>query len=545
MAYTRIVSLFLFCYLFCYKVQAQEILSRVYDSLRINSAFNSEHGYLLYGTIFNNNNTNKGLIMKTNDDGAFVWAKYIADTNYNLSLTKTIQLRSKQFLSLGFAINPVNFDYYSFIIKSDTIGNCVLTKKILPTDSLEIYDFVENDDASITFCGNTYYGNIPVLNMDDKRFALLNTDSNLNFVWAKEYGVQINSGFYSISKNTNDNYIVQGIFNDTTNYQNLSFSNRKDILVASFDSTGNLLWGKRIGNPFFPVLPGYASTVCQPGKILVLNSGEMINAFTTQWYPTQFTTAKDDVILQRLDSAGNELNSQRFGDETYGSQIFSTLALDKGDIIFGAGQFLIKSDSMLQMQWINSMQQANGYSLNFSLEEILKSNNDTGYIGVLPVWKSNIIHSCFFKTDSFGKANCINLPLPFFTQSEIVGSNDITSDLFASAITVLFDSSLQFTTTNQIFTDTIICRTSTSISEMVVSGKISLYPTLVQDKITIETKGNSNWKYCVFDINGVTKIAGLANNNMQEVSCRILSQGMYIVKITNGVKQFHFKIIKL
>lgn len=108
---------------------------------------------------------------------------------------------------------------------------------------------------------------------------------------------------------------------------------------------------------------------------------EKYSTFFNTVVSTQFTNGKDDVILQQLDSMGNELYSTRFGDETYGSQTFNTLTFDERNIVFDAGQFLIKCDSLFQIQWVNSMAQANGYALSYPLEAIIKSNNDTGFIG--------------------------------------------------------------------------------------------------------------------------------------------------------------------
>lgn len=527
-------------------LKGQEIFSKVYDSIRVYDAFKQGIGYLGFGASWNSSKE-FGLILSINDDGNFLWAKKIEDSSCNLTLTKTIQLKNKQFLSIGAAFDPVNFTSYNFIIKTDSMGNVIALKKVMPSDSIGVFDVIESNNGNLTFCGGKNYGIIPPLTINDRRFIVFQSDSNLQLIWGKMYSGKCESGFNAITETINNNFVLQGMFTDTVNYQNVPFNPfRRDIIVATLDEQGNLVWFKRIGNPFFPTIPSYGKGVCKAGKVVAFNNGEILNVFSTQWYPTQFTNGKDDVILQQLDSMGNERYSTRFGDETYGSQTFNTLTFDERNIVFDAGQFLIKCDSLFQMQWVNSMAQANGYSLSYPLEAITKSNSDTGFIGFLPLWKNNNAHLCVFKTDTSGHSNCLNLTVPFFTNPEIVGSDEITNDLFTDSLLVSLDSTIQFSSSSYFTSNSIICNTSTSILDSKLETEIQVQPTLVLKNFYIKINDiTSQWKFKILDLNGNIIMSENIRCNNQSVDLSQFVNGMYIVKVFNEISQLYVKIVKL
>jgi len=527
-------------------LKGQEIFSKVYDSIRVYDAFNLDIGYIAFGASWNSSKE-FGLILSVDDEGNFLWAKNIEDSSSNLTLTKTIRLKNKQFLSIGAAFNPLNFTSYNFIIKTDSIGNVIAIKKIMPSDSIGVFDVIESSNGNLTFCGGINYGNIPPLAINDRRFIVFQSDSNLQLIWGKMYSGKCEAGFNVITETINSNFVLQGMFTDTINYQNVPFNPfRRDIIVATLDKLGNIVWFKRIGNPLFPTIPSYGKGVCQAGKVDVFDNGEILNVFSTQWYPTQFTNGKDDVILQQLDSMGNELYSTRFGDETYGSQTFNTLTFDERNIVFDAGQFLIKCDSLFQIQWVNSMAQANGYALSYPLEAIIKSNNDTGFIGFLPLWKSNSAHLCLFKTDSLGHSNCLNLAVPFFTSPEIVGSDEITNDLITDTLLASLDSTIQFYSSSYFTSNSIICKTSTGKLDSNLEIGIQVQPTLVLENFFIKVSDvTSKWKFEVLNLNGNIIMSENIRCDNQSVDLSQFAKGMYIVKVFNENSQLYVKIVKL
>lgn len=101
------------------------------------------------------------------------------------------------------------------------------------------------------FRGIFYYNNDSLVSQDKLDILILKIDSSGNIIWAKQ-GAGL--GFQSanaITALSNGNIAVTGYYEDTLKIENQWVYRKglRDVFVANFDASGNLLWLRSFGGP--------------------------------------------------------------------------------------------------------------------------------------------------------------------------------------------------------------------------------------------------------------------------------------------------------
>lgn len=146
-------------------------------------------------------------------------------------------------------------------------------------------------------------------------------DSQGNFIWAKTMsGPSAGSG-QAIILDASANIYITGDFGGTVDFDpgpgtfNLTAAGDPDIYVAKLDSSGNLIWAKRMGG----------NSINEIGISITLDGAD--NVYTTGWFqgtsdfdpgPGLFnlvssSSSNTDIFVSKLDSSGNFIWAKSMG----------------------------------------------------------------------------------------------------------------------------------------------------------------------------------------------------------------------------------------
>lgn len=291
-------------------------------------------------------------------------------------------------------IGGTSFDTYGHFIKTDSSGNIFAVGVFYGT-----VDF----DPSVGVYNMTSLGSYDSF--------ICKFDANGNFIWAKQFGGNIENGISTIDFDSSGNIYTCGRFDGSMDFDpststyNLSSSGNYDIFISKLDSSGNFIWAKKIG----------ATSQDWATDIAIDNSG---NVYTTGFFsnnnvdfdpgPSTFNLSgpSTNIFINKLDTSGNFIWAKAFIGSSYEAGL--SLELDSTGNIYTTGYiqgttdfdpsptiynltpngnediFISKLDSSGNFVWAKSM----GGSL-FDRGSNLKINNQ-GHIYILGEFQGTV-----------------------------------------------------------------------------------------------------------------------------------------------------------
>lgn len=142
----------------------------------------------------------------------------------------------------------------------------------------------------------------------------------------------------------NQDIVLCGTFRGTvdfapgSNVNNLSSSGQEDVFIQKLDSTGNLIWAKRIGGPGKDII--YSSGTDSLNNIYLAGSFSGTADFdpdtSTSYYLTS-SSGYQDIFILKLDSSGNFIWAKAIGG-ALGDEIYS-IAVDLAGNVYATGAF--------------------------------------------------------------------------------------------------------------------------------------------------------------------------------------------------------------
>lgn len=159
-------------------------------------------------------------------------------------------------------------------------------------------------------------------------------DSDGNHLFSKRIG-DGNTQAYAIATDGDGAVVVAGLFTGALQTDNgaLTTADGADVFAAKLDASGNLLWVRSLGGDMgWP--PGYAVCASTDGNILVAGSFsgtiELGNGSAT-------AAGSSDVFLVKLDPSGEPLWGKTFGGPL--AQAAHSVAVDQDSNVLVAGSF--------------------------------------------------------------------------------------------------------------------------------------------------------------------------------------------------------------
>lgn len=156
--------------------------------------------------------------------------------------------------------------------------------------------------------------------------------------WSKRFGdASTDQTSYSVAVDGTGNVLIAGGFLSTANFGGgtLTSAGGTDIFLAAFDTDGAHQWSKRFGDTS-PSQIAYAVATDGPNDVLV--AGAFLGTVNFGGSPLT-SLGGDDIFLAKLDSDGDHVWSQRFGDAST-DQIARSIAIGPANTIVVAGWFL-------------------------------------------------------------------------------------------------------------------------------------------------------------------------------------------------------------
>lgn len=539
----RYITILLF-FLFASEVNGQQIVQRFYHNggpgslIRLNS-----NNYLLTGGHYNLQLNRFSVFMSEIDSvGQIININEFSHPNYSLnSINSSLYDGGNYLYHLVYAYNASIFAF-PFFVKTDLSGNVITCKKFTTSLPSGVIQFAYQN-GKLTFCGGIDHGYVSstLPQIKDNRFMVFQTDDNFNVLWAKEYRYKIEERLLSIAPTSDGGFIVQG-----TTYDSLPTPARQDLVTMKLDSLGNVVWAKQAGSPNFP-LPGTSVAVAYAGKVALFDNGDILNGFNTSWYNGTMMNTNNDVILQKLDSAGNEITSYRYGNSIAGEERISDLIIDYNqNIVFSIYSLLLKANNNLAPLRITNNRISNIDLNSFRGYKSLCDNQDNTISSVASVsylTGTPFTNICFSKSDSNGNMLCTPLIAPsIYCQPETVGNFDITNLISAFPI-IISDSMININPVTNVFADSLNCISSTGIA-VNENKKIEVYPTVFSKEINVLLNEKTEFNYSVVSINGKILSSGILNSDVNKLNLSKLSKGLYFIKINSKDNNLCFKIIK-
>jgi len=181
----------------------------------------------------------------------------------------------------GFAITGnINSNNNDILVaKFNSLGNTQWTRTIGGSSYDISYSITETSDNGLVVTGGT-------MSYGNGNFDLIiaKFDSSGNLLWTKTLGGSNEDFAFSVIE-TSDNNLV------TTGWTKSYGGSDKDVLVVKFDNNGNEIWTKTIGGT--NIDEGYALTELNNGQIAVVG------------YTTSYGGTDNDILILMLDSSGD------------------------------------------------------------------------------------------------------------------------------------------------------------------------------------------------------------------------------------------------
>ncbi|MCA6436949.1 MAG: SBBP repeat-containing protein [Bacteroidetes bacterium] len=295
---------------------------------------------------------------KYDSNGNYIWAKNLGGGNSDVGNSITIDsvgnvhIAGSFFGILDFDPGPGTATLSSgvFVAEYDANGNYMWARS-LPSNGFHDALSVKVDALGNTYVTGFYQGtmnfdfgaNTYTINGGNQSIFLAKYDKLGNYKWAKSIGIAGYCEGHEICLDENRNIYLTGTHSGTTDFDpgpstsTITPAGFGDVFFAKYDSLGNYLWAKSIGNNGWQ--ESY-TIVTDKNKSIYL-SGYYTGAMDfdpSSGAATMSTTASGpDIFLAKYDSIGNYVWAKSIGSNGY--DFGNSLFIDQTGDIYLTGNF--------------------------------------------------------------------------------------------------------------------------------------------------------------------------------------------------------------
>jgi len=296
-------------------------------------------------------------LTKYDPNGNVIWAKSVGGIDFEEAYSVATDDLGNIYVTGSFQSFTINFDsdtltnngsFDIFLTKFDTSGNVIWAKSAGGSFFDVPYSVATDESGSIYVAG--YFGSSTIIFGSDTLtnegalgymdIFLTKYDSSGNVIWAKSAGGISHDLINSIATDSWGNVYVAGFFESPTiniGSTTLSCVGDKDIFLAAYDSTGNVIWVKNAGGTDFD--EAFSVATDTSGNVYVIGSfqSSAIN-FDSD---TLTNTGGFDVFLTKYNTSGNVIWAKSVGGD--GTDEAFSVAIDLSDNVFVGGFFTSSS----------------------------------------------------------------------------------------------------------------------------------------------------------------------------------------------------------
>ena len=309
-------------------------------------------------------------ILKLDSSGNLIWAKSVGGAGAESGIFIAVD-RDGNTSVTGIFSGIVDFDPGAgvssltssggldiFVTKFDSAGNHLWSNRRGGSGN-DIGDGIGVDSSGNVYSSGVFTGTVD-LDPSEGVFNVTSSGANDmfiskfgpsgNFLWAKKFGGVFGDGPAPIFVDSSGNIYISGDFFQTVDFYpgegvfNLTAAGAKDNFISKLDSSGNLIWAKRIGSAGASAM-GARTSVDSNGNVYYVgsfagtvdfDSGDGVTNLNTTSFSVS-GTSDYDVIISRLDSSGNFLWAKRLGST--GEDRGQAIALDRSGNVYTTGFF--------------------------------------------------------------------------------------------------------------------------------------------------------------------------------------------------------------
>ncbi len=202
----------------------------------------------------------------------FVWAKTMGGGFYDEGMAMAVDSDQNVYIT-GYFYEKIDFDpgpdstfltnddgADMFIQKLNSNGELLWIKHIKSISGVFPYDMIIDKNGDIVITG--YFSDKVYFNPKSDDFTssininydifLIKFNSDGQFIWQKQYGGIEDDHGYLLKHDEDNNYIIQGTFQNTVSFKNsdntmqLTANNENDVFLLKTDDSGNPLWVRGI-----------------------------------------------------------------------------------------------------------------------------------------------------------------------------------------------------------------------------------------------------------------------------------------------------------
>ena len=280
----------------------------------------------LGGQTLTSNGATDIFIAKLNTNGNLVWAKSLGSVSLDYAFDIDCESGGDFFITGGFrqtmtlmpnTIITSTGGLDLFTAKFNTNGDCLWAKTATGLASDYGNEIVVGDNNNICVIGNTngqmIFGSDTLFHADSTDLFMATYNSTGNLLWVKGILGYGNSSARGLDIDIFENTIVVGSFNGSISNGAVNFNsisqNLDDVFIAKYSVSGSLLWAKRYGD----LGDDYALGVGTDSLGNIYLSGVFSNSVNFDGN-TLFANGNTDIFLLKLTSSGNLVWIKQFGD---------------------------------------------------------------------------------------------------------------------------------------------------------------------------------------------------------------------------------------
>lgn len=213
----------------------------------------------------------------------------------------------------------------AWLVKLDHHGDAVWTRTIGGENDDKAIDAIATIDGGFIIAGNTYSSNSGYVgaNHGSLDWWIVKLKSNGDTAWTRLIGTESYEEARTMAATADGGFVVAGYGNDPANFYN------RDLLIAKFNSSGNVVWQKKLGGSDYEA--ANAVSVAIDGSIFIAastasnNSGDVGTNHGLQ-----------DYWVIKLTSNGEKIWSKVLGGNKDDAATSIKSTLDGGCIVAGS-----------------------------------------------------------------------------------------------------------------------------------------------------------------------------------------------------------------
>ena len=296
------------------------------------------------------------IVILNREDPSELWTQRFGDVGIDGGMALAVDTAGDVFLTGRFSgmvdfgggpLTSAGGDYDAFVAKFDSDGAHLWSSGFgdsLIEEGLGIaLDVGGNAVLTGGFVGTVDFGGGALTSAGSGDIFVAKYDPSGGHVWSQRFGATQDDRGYAVAVDGAGDVVVTGEFQDSVDFGGGTLpSDSVDVFVAKFDTDGNHVWSKRLGDSW--VDRGFAIAVDTSVNVVVTGTfGD-----TVDFGGGPLTSAgSDDGFVAKYGSAGNHLWSRRFGDTS--ADWGTGIAVDRAGNVFVTGSvsndmFLVRYD---------------------------------------------------------------------------------------------------------------------------------------------------------------------------------------------------------